>query len=72
MTLDERHNEVIKSHAAFLNAVGVAAAGGAGFYRASGVEIRFRDLQGARFHPLQEKPQQVLAARMALGLPIDA
>ncbi|MBL8548587.1 MAG: hypothetical protein JNJ73_01275 [Hyphomonadaceae bacterium] len=31
MTLDERHNEVIKSHAAFLNAVGVAAAGGAGF-----------------------------------------
>lgn len=31
MTFDERHNEVMKSHAAFLNALAVAAAGGAGF-----------------------------------------
>ena len=28
-------------------------AGGAGFYRANGLERRFRDIQGARFHPLQ-------------------
>jgi hypothetical protein len=31
MTFDERHNEVMKAHAAFLNALAVAAAGGAGF-----------------------------------------
>jgi hypothetical protein len=31
MTLDERYNEVLKSHASFLNAVGVASAGGGGF-----------------------------------------
>jgi acyl-CoA dehydrogenase len=45
--------------------------GGAGFYRASGVEHRFRDLQAARYHPLQERPQQMLAARFTLGLDID-
>ncbi len=31
MTLDERYNDVLKSHASFLNAVGVASAGGGGF-----------------------------------------
>ncbi len=46
-------------------------AGGAGFYRDTGLERLFRDVQGARFHPLQEKPQQQLAGRVALGLDID-
>jgi alkylation response protein AidB-like acyl-CoA dehydrogenase len=46
-------------------------AGGAGFYRTAGLEQRFRDLQAARFHPLQEKPQQLYAARIALGLSVD-
>ena len=46
-------------------------AGGAGFYRAGGVEQRFRDLQGARFHPLQDRQQQAFAARVALGLDVD-
>jgi len=46
-------------------------AGGAGFYRDAGLERLFRDVQGARFHPLQEKPQQHLAGRLALGLDID-
>lgn len=31
MTYSERHNEILKSHAGFLNSVGVAAAGGGGF-----------------------------------------
>jgi hypothetical protein len=31
VTFNERHNDVMKFHAAFLNAVGVAAAGGGGF-----------------------------------------
>lgn len=54
--------------------VGSAAldcAGGAGFYRAGGLEQRFRDLQAARFHPLQEKPQQLYAGRLALGVSVD-
>jgi acyl-CoA dehydrogenase len=46
-------------------------AGGAGFYRDAGLERLFRDVQGARFHPLQEKPQQQLTGRFALGLDID-
>ena len=46
-------------------------AGGAGFHRSAGLEQRFRDLQAARFHPLQDGAQQLFAARMALGLDID-
>jgi acyl-CoA dehydrogenase len=49
----------------------IDVAGGAGFYRAAGLEQRFRDLQAARYHPLQERPQQILAARTVLGLDID-
>ena len=45
--------------------------GGAALYRDLGLERRFRDIQGARFHPLQEKAQQRYAGRTALGLPID-
>lgn len=47
------------------------AAGGACFYRDTGLERLFRDVQGARFHPLPEKQQQQLAGRLALGLDID-
>lgn len=47
------------------------AAGGAAFYRDLGLERAFRDIQGARFHPLQEKPQTRYAGRLALGLDID-
>lgn len=46
-------------------------AGGAGFYRKAGLERAFRDIQGARFHPLREGPQLTLAGRLALGLDID-
>ena len=46
-------------------------AGGAGFYRAAGLERRFRDIQGARYHPLQAGPQAEYAGAMALGLPVD-
>jgi alkylation response protein AidB-like acyl-CoA dehydrogenase len=47
------------------------AASGAGYFRRLGLERLFRDVQGARFHPLQQAPQRTLAGRMALGLPID-
>lgn len=46
-------------------------AGGAAFYRDLGLERAFRDVQAARFHPLQEKQQQRFAGRLALGLDID-
>jgi acyl-CoA dehydrogenase len=46
-------------------------AGGASFFRAAGLEQRFRDLQAARFHPLQDRVQQFYAARMALGLDVN-
>ena len=46
-------------------------AGGAGFYRSAGLERRFRDIQAARYHPLQSGPQAEYAGAMALGLPID-
>lgn len=46
-------------------------AGGAGFYRGLGLERAFRDIQAARFHPLQEKPQLRYTGRVALGLDID-
>ncbi len=46
-------------------------AGGASFYREKGLERRFRDMQGARFHPLQSGPQAQYAGAMALGLPVD-
>lgn len=48
------------------------AAGGAGFYRKNGLERIWRDVQAARYHPLQEKPQARLAGRLALGLDIDS
>ena len=46
-------------------------AGGAGFYRANGLERRFRDIQGARFHPMQQGPQTSYAGSMVLGLPVE-
>ena len=46
--------------------------GGASFFRHLGLERMFRDVQGARYHPLQEKPQLLYAGRMALGLDVDA
>ncbi|MGH6618825.1 MAG: acyl-CoA dehydrogenase family protein [Alphaproteobacteria bacterium] len=45
--------------------------GGASYFRTLGLERLFRDVQGARFHPLPEPAQRRLAGRMALGLPID-
>jgi alkylation response protein AidB-like acyl-CoA dehydrogenase len=47
------------------------AAGGMSFYRKSGLERAFRDVQAARFHPMQEKPQLRFSGRVALGWDID-
>ena len=47
------------------------AVGGASFYRDTGLERAFRDVQGARFHPLQEGPQRRYTGTLALGWDID-
>jgi acyl-CoA dehydrogenase len=46
-------------------------AGGGAFYRGSAIERAFRDIQGARFHPLQEPAQREFSGRLALGIDID-
>jgi alkylation response protein AidB-like acyl-CoA dehydrogenase len=46
-------------------------AGGAGFYRSAGLERRFRDIQAARYHPMQSGPQAEYTGSFALGLPVE-
>ena len=45
--------------------------GGAAFFRSLGLERMFRDVQAARYHPLQEKPQLRYTGRLALGLDVN-
>jgi alkylation response protein AidB-like acyl-CoA dehydrogenase len=42
--------------------------GGSSFFRSVGLERAFRDIQGARFHPMQERRQYQFSGRVALGL----
>ncbi len=62
---------LVAAHAIHAVELAMEAAGGAGFYRAQGLERRFRDIQGARYHPLQSGPQALYAGAMALGLPVS-
>jgi indole-3-acetate monooxygenase len=62
---------LVAEHAIRAVELAMEAAGGAGFYRSQGLERRFRDIQGARYHPMQNGPQAEYAGRMALGMPID-
>jgi len=57
-------------HVLAVGDLAMEAAGGAAFYRQNGLERRFRDLQGARYHPMQAGPQAEYAGRMALGMPV--
>jgi alkylation response protein AidB-like acyl-CoA dehydrogenase len=63
--------QLIARHLLATVELALEAAGGAGFYRVRGLERRFRDIQGARYHPIQSGPQAQYAGCMALGLPID-
>ena len=49
----------------------VALTGGAAFLRDLPIERLWRDIQGARFHPLSETKQVRHAGRQALGLPLE-
>jgi alkylation response protein AidB-like acyl-CoA dehydrogenase len=63
--------QLVTRHAIAAVDLAMELAGGAGFYRSAGLERKFRDIQGARYHPLQSGPQAEYAGAMALGLPID-
>lgn len=63
---------LVASHGLEVVELAMELAGGSSFYRDRGLERRFRDMQGARFHPLQAGPQARYAGAMALGLPVDA
>jgi len=58
---------LVARHAIAAVEMAMELAGGASFYRATGLERRFRDIQGARFHPLQAGPQSHYAGAMAMG-----
>jgi alkylation response protein AidB-like acyl-CoA dehydrogenase len=62
---------LLTRHALEAVELAMEAAGGAGFYRTQGLERRFRDIQGARYHPMQQGPQALYAGSMALGRPVD-
>jgi alkylation response protein AidB-like acyl-CoA dehydrogenase len=62
---------LVARHAIAAVELAMELAGGAGFYRAAGLERRFRDIQAARYHPLQSGPQAEYAGATALGLPVD-
>jgi alkylation response protein AidB-like acyl-CoA dehydrogenase len=63
--------QLAERHAIAAVEYAMQVAGGAGFYRSAGLERRFRDIQAARYHPLQAGPQAEYAGSMALGLPIE-
>jgi len=46
-------------------------AGGGSFFRSAKLERLFRDVQGVRYHPVQDKPQTAMVGRFALGLTFD-
>jgi alkylation response protein AidB-like acyl-CoA dehydrogenase len=61
---------LVAEHAIQTVELAMELAGGVGFYRSAGLERRFRDIQGARYHPLQQGPQAQYAGAMALGVPV--
>jgi acyl-CoA dehydrogenase len=62
---------LVGQHAIRTVELALQVAGGGAFYRHFGLERAFRDVQAARFHPLQEKSQLRYTGRVALGLDID-
>jgi indole-3-acetate monooxygenase len=63
--------QLVGRHAIAAVDLAMELAGGAGFYRSAGLERKFRDIQAARYHPLQPGPQAQYSGAMALGLPVD-
>jgi acyl-CoA dehydrogenase len=51
--------------------VAMEVAGGAGFFRDLGLERLFRDVQGARYHPVRDNAQRLYSGRLALGVDVN-
>jgi alkylation response protein AidB-like acyl-CoA dehydrogenase len=66
-----QHRALVGRSAVRTVELALIAAGGGGYFKTMRLERAFRDIQGARFHPLTDGQQQKLAGRVALGLPID-
>lgn len=62
---------LVTEHAIRTVELAMELAGGAAFHRRTGLERLFRDIQGARYHPLQAGPQARYAGAMALGAPVE-
>ena len=62
---------LVARHAIASVELAMELAGGVGFYRSAGLERRFRDIQAARYHPLQPGAQAQYTGAMALGLPVE-
>ena len=65
------HRSLIARGALRTVELAMEVAGGAAYFRRVGLERLFRDIQGARYHPLTPTAQRRLAGRTALGRPID-
>ena len=61
---------LVAGHAIRAVELAMELAGGAGFYRSAGLERCFRDIQGARYHPMQRGAQAQYAGALALGEPV--
>jgi alkylation response protein AidB-like acyl-CoA dehydrogenase len=70
-------NDVMMARALFVEQalrcveLAMESAGGAGFFRVTGLERRFRDIQAARYHPMQPAQQAQYTGATALGQPIE-
>jgi alkylation response protein AidB-like acyl-CoA dehydrogenase len=51
--------------------IAMEVASGAGFFRDLGLERLFRDVQGARYHPVRGSAQLLYSGRLALGLDVN-
>jgi alkylation response protein AidB-like acyl-CoA dehydrogenase len=63
--------QLLARHAIRAVELAMEAAGGASYFKRHELERCFRDVQGARFHPMQTVQQANYAGAMALGLPDD-
>lgn len=60
---------LVEEHGIATVELAMELAGGPGFYRGTGLECCFRDMQGARYHPMHREAQHEYAGAMALGQP---
>lgn len=65
------HRSLVARNALRTVELALEVAGGTSYFRHQGLERLFRDIQGARFHPLRPVDQRKFAGRAALGLPVD-